>query len=86
MANRFTGLAKVAIFNCQQSHDHQQLCNERGVKGYPTIMVFPKVVPANGRAKRGEEIDVVGRQHGAIEAMEIARTVLRMASDVPQVH
>jgi len=33
---------EVGFFNCQQSNEHQQFCQEKGVNHYPTVLAFPR--------------------------------------------
>jgi len=76
MANKLKGLAKVAMFSCVESDAHMQLCNQRGVNGYPTIMAFGR--GAVSGAKQGVELDVKSNDYPAINAMSIAATILEL--------
>lgn len=82
IANQLRGLAKVGMFNCIESSEHQRFCHEeKGIQHYPTVMAFSRLPGPNGQAKRGEELQVRGQSHGAIEALQVATTILRMNSD-----
>jgi len=82
IANQMKGLAKVGMFNCAESSEHQQFCHQqKGIKSYPTVMAFSRLPGLKGKPKRGVELEVTGQKHGAIEAMQVATQILRMNSE-----
>jgi len=76
MASKMRGLAKVAMFSCVESEQHQQFCNDKGVNGFPTIMAFGR--SAQGGVKQGVELEMSQNGYPAVSAMQIAATILEL--------
>ena len=56
VAASLKGVAQVGAVNCD---DHRKLCQQEGVKGYPTIKAFVPGGPKGGKLFKGDRRDLL---------------------------